>query len=274
MSSIIAPEFSYVRPRAHDELIEILATSDAPQILAGGTDLLVDLRHGSKRPGTLVDVKGVPDYRAITWSEEAGLSIGATATINDLLYHPDVRAHYPLLVACAEDLASHQIRNRATVAGNVVNASPCADMAPGLLCSHATALVASPDGERTVPFSEFFTGVKRTVLQPQEVLVRIEVPAEAAGARADYRKLKRIRGHDLGIVGVAVWRKGDDVRVGVSSSAPTPLLVEDLGGLAPDEVVARVAGAISPISDVRCSADYRAHMVSVFTRRLLQEVSR
>ena len=275
MSSIIAPEFSYVRPRAHDELIEILATSDAPQILAGGTDLLVDLRHGSKRPGTLVDVKGVPDYRAITWSEEAGLSIGATATINDLLYHPDVRAHYPLLVACAEDLASHQIRNRATVAGNVVNASPCADMAPGLLCSHATALVDSPTGERTIPFSEFFTGVKRTVLQPQEVLVRIQVPAEAADARADYRKLKRIRGHDLGIVGVAVWKKGDDIRAGVSSSAPTPLLVEGLGELGSvDDMVARVAESISPISDVRCSAEYRSHMVQVFTRRLLQEVSR
>ena len=275
MSSILAPEFTYVRPRAHEELLEVLATSERPQLLAGGTDLLVDLRHGTKRPGTLVDVKGVADYRAVTWDDEHGLSIGATATINDLLYHPDVRAHYPLLVACAVDLASHQIRNRATVAGNVVNASPCADMAPGLLCSHATALVASPTGERTVPFSQFFTGVKRTVLDPQEVLVRIQVPAEAAGARAGYRKLKRIRGHDLGIVGVAVWRKGEDLRVGVSSSAPTPLLVDDLGELgSADDVVARVAAAISPISDVRCSAEYRSHMVSVFTRRLLEEVSR
>jgi CO/xanthine dehydrogenase FAD-binding subunit len=274
MSSIIAADFRYVRPRVHEELLEILATRDGVQILAGGTDLLVDLRNGTKHPRTLVDVKGVDGYRDIVWDEDTGLSIGSSATINDLLYHPDVREHYPLLVACAADLASHQIRNRATVAGNVVNASPCADMAPGLLCSRATALVASDEGERTVPFSEFFTGVKRTVLKPREVLVRIQVPAEAAGARADYRKLKRIRGHDLGIVGVAVWRKDDDVRVGVSSSAPTPLLVEGLGALgSTDDMVAEVLRSISPISDVRCSAEYRAHMVHVFTRRLLQEVA-
>jgi carbon-monoxide dehydrogenase medium subunit len=274
MSSIIAADFSYVRPRAHEELLELLATHDGAHVLAGGTDLLVDLRNGTKRPQTLVDVKGVPAYRDIAWDEETGLSIGCTATINDLLFHPDVRERYPLLVACAADLASHQIRNRATVAGNVVNASPCADMAPGLLCSGATALVASREGERTVPFSEFFTGVKRTVLRPEEVLVRIQVPAETADARADYRKLKRIRGHDLGIVGVAVWKKGDDVRVGVSSSAPTPLLIKGLGAMGSiDDMVAEVGRSISPISDVRCSEEYRAHMVQMFTRRLLEEVA-
>ena len=274
MSSIIAADFSYVRPRAHEELIELLATKEGAQILAGGTDLLVDLRNGLKHPRTLIDVKSVEGYRDITWDPETGLSIGASATINDLLFHPEVRARFPLLVACATDLASHQIRNRATVAGNVVNASPCADMAPGLLCSHATAIVASRDGTKEVPFSEFFTGVKRTVLKPEEVLVRIQVPAEAAGASANYLKLKRIRGHDLGIVGVAVWKKDDDVRVGVSSSAPTPLVIDSLGGLGSiDDMVAEVGRTISPISDVRCSAEYRTHMVQVFARRLLQEVA-
>lgn len=272
--SIIAADFSYVRPRAKEELLEVLATQEGAQLLAGGTDLLVDLRNGIKRPRTLVDLKHVAGFRDITWNDETGLSIGPSATINDLLYHPEVTARFPLLVACAADLASHQIRNRATVAGNVVNASPCADMAPGLLCSHATAVVASQAGERTVPFSEFFTGVKRTVLAPDEVLVRIDVPAEAAGAGGDYRKLKRIRGHDLAIVGVAVWKKDDEVRVGVSAAAPTPLLIEGLGGLAShSDIVSTVAAAISPISDVRCTADYRAHMVQVFTRRLLQEVA-
>lgn len=274
MSTIIAADFTYTRPRTHDELLEVLATQEGARILAGGTDLMVDLRHGLRHPRVVVDVKGVDGYRAITWDPEAGLSIGASATINDVLYDPAVRTHFPLLVACAEDLASHQIRNRATVAGNVVNASPCADMAPGLLCSRATALVASRDGERTVPFSQFFTGVKRTVLKPEEVLVRIQVPADAADAQGRYRKLKRIRGHDLGIVGVAVWRKDDDVRIGVSSSAPTPLLIDDLGGLGSvDEMVAEVGRTISPISDVRCSADYRAHMVQLFARRLLEEVA-
>jgi CO/xanthine dehydrogenase FAD-binding subunit len=274
MSSIIAADFSYVRPRAREELLELLATREGAKILAGGTDLLVDLRNGTKRPRTLVDLKGVAEFRDISWDEETGLRIGPSVTINDLLFHPVVRERFPLLVACAADLASHQIRNRATVAGNVVNASPCADMAPGLLCSRASAVIESAEGQRTVPFAEFFTGVKRTVLGPQEVLVRIEVPAEAADARADYRKLKRIRGHDLGIVGVAVWRKDDDIRVGVSSSAPTPLLVEGLGALGSiADMVNEVGRSISPISDVRCTAEYRSHMVQVYARRLLQEVS-
>jgi carbon-monoxide dehydrogenase medium subunit len=273
MSSIIAADFSYVRPRTHEELLELLTTRDGAQLLAGGTDLLVDLRNGTKRPQTLIDVKGVDGYRDITWDEETGLSIGPSARINDLLDHPDVLERYPLLVACAADLASHQIRNRATVTGNIVNASPCADMAPGLLCSRAEAVVASAEGERTVPLSEFFTGVKRTVLGAKEVLLRIQVPAEAANARGGYRKLKRIRGHDLGIVGVALWKKGDEVRIGVSSSAPTPLVIEGLGAGSLDEMLAEVDRAISPISDVRCSAEYRAHMVHVYAHRLLQEVS-
>ena len=203
MSSIIAADFRYVRPRVHEELLEILATRDGVQILAGGTDLLVDLRNGTKHPRTLVDVKGVDGYRDIVWDEDTGLSIGSSATINDLLYHPDVREHYPLLVACAADLASHQIRNRATVVGNVVNASPVRRHGAGPAVPHERPRSSPPrEGERTVPFSEFFTGVKRTVLTPRRgPRADRRCPPRPPVPAADYRKLKRIKGHDLGIVG-------------------------------------------------------------------------
>jgi carbon-monoxide dehydrogenase medium subunit len=120
---------------------------------------------------------------------------------------------------------------------------------------------------------DFFTGVKRTVLAPDEILERIEVPAASAGARGAYAKLKRISGHDLGIVGVAVHKHGGAMRLAISSAAPTPVLVDGLDEAAPAEaVVAAARAAIRPISDLRCTKEYRAHMVEVFVRRLLREV--
>lgn len=267
--------FHYRAPVLRAELLSLLADHGAAaRVLAGGTDLVGDLRSGFVQPSLVVNLKNVEGYSDISWSGDDGLIIRPAVTINDVLQDARVRHSYPLLVACAQDLASHQIRNRATVVGNVVNASPCADMAPALLCLGARAVISSQTGKRTVPFTEFFTGVKRTVLREDEILEEIIVPPEAAAARGSYRKLKRIKGHDLGIVGVAVLSKDGALRLGVSSCAPTPLLVEGLSARDPaDAVVAAVHQAISPISDVRCSREYREHMVEVFVRRALQEVA-
>lgn len=265
--------FKYRAPASRAELLGLLADHEAVRVLAGGTDLLVDIRNGFARPEMLVNLKNVSGYADISWSPSDGLTIGPAVTINEILRSPRIRDLYPLLTACARDLASYQIRNRATVAGNVVNASPCSDMAPALLCLGAGAVIASKRGERVVAFADFFQDVKRTVLQPDEVLDRIVVPAQMASARGGYRKLKRIKGHDLGIVGVAVMKKDGLLRLGVSSCAPTPLLVDGLSEHDPaDDVVAAARAAIRPISDLRCSEEYRAFMVEVFVRRLLQEV--
>ncbi len=267
--------FSYRAPRRRAELLSLLADNGpTTKVLAGGTDLLSDFRLGLVRPSVVVNLKNVEGYADIRWSSADGLLIRPAVTINDVLADAKVRESYPLLAACAEDLASHQIRNRATVIGNVVNASPCADMAPALLCLGASAVISSQSGQRTVPFTEFFTGVKRTVLRPDEVLEEIVVPPETADARGAYVKLKRIKGHDLGIVGVAAMRLDGSVRLGISSCAPTPLLVDGLSAQdPPDVVVAAARSAISPISDVRCSREYREHMVEVFVRRTLREVA-
>ncbi len=266
--------FNYAAPRTRGELLDLLAAEgQGAKLLAGGTDLLVNMRSGAVKPRLVIDVKRVEGFSGIEWSAKDGLVMKASTTINDLLRDREVRERFPLLAACAHDLASYQVRNRATVVGNVVNASPCSDMAPALLCLGARARISSKTGTREVPFKEFFTGVKRTVLKADELLELIIVPAEEGGARGSYRKLKRINGHDLGIVGVAMMKKGGLMRIAVSSAAPTPVLVDGLNETStPEAAVAAVRKAISPISDLRCSKEYREHMVEVFVRRLLEEL--
>lgn len=267
--------FAYRSPTHRAELLSLLADNgEQARVLAGGTDLLIDVRAGFAHPKMVVNIKNVEGFSDISWSDTDGLIIRPGVTINDVLWDARIRETYPLLVACGRDLASHQIRNRATVIGNVVNASPCSDMAPSLLCLGASAVISSTSGQRTVPFKDFFTGVKRTVLRADEILEEIIVPPASAAARGSYCKLKRIKGHDLGIVGVAAMRLDNVVRLGISSCAPTPLLVEGLSAADPaDTAVAAARAAIHPISDLRCSREYREHMVEVFVRRVLKEVA-
>ncbi len=267
-------QFSYAAPRSKSELFSILDDQGAQaKVLAGGTDLLVNIRNGVMKPQLVVDIKKVSGYQGISYSPTEGLVFRPSVTINEILRDPEVRDHYPLLQECGHDLASYQVRNRATIMGNVVNASPCSDMAPALLCLGARAVIASGKGTREVPFTEFFTGVKKTVLSPSEVLEAIVIPPSTAGGRGAYKKLKRINGHDLGIVGVAVFIKDDMLRIAVSSAAPTPVVTPDLpANTAIEDAVVATRKIISPISDVRCSKEYREFMVDVFVKRLLAEV--
>jgi carbon-monoxide dehydrogenase medium subunit len=178
-----------------------------------------------------------------------------------------------LLADCALTIASHQLRNRATVIGNIVHASPGADMAPGHPGRGARVQIASQRGRREVPLKNFFTGVKRTVLRHDEIVEAIIVPPGTAWSRGSYRKLKRIDGHDLALVSVAVTNKDGAVRVGIGSAAPIPLLIEGLTDQDPaDTVVAAARDVIRPISDLRCSKEYREYMIEVFVRRSLEEV--
>jgi len=267
-------KFAYKAPLSKEQLLDLLATESSDlRLLAGGTDLLVNIRNGVYRPETVVDLKKIPGFDAITWDRKEGLAIGPAVTINAVLSDAKVRESYPLLCACAKDLASYQIRNRATVVGNIVNASPCSDMAPALLCLDATVLIESKQGKREIPLAEFFTGVKRTVLHQGELVTSIHIPADKAGSQGIYRKLKRIQGHDLGIVGVAVANLGSGARIAVSSSAPTPVVTPLLRlDLPMAKVLEAVSAIIRPISDVRCSKEYRSFMVGEYTKRLWKEM--
>ncbi len=267
--------FAYQAPALRTQLLDLLdEQGPSARVMAGGTDVMIDMRAGFAHPKVVVDVKRVQGFSDVSWSAADGLIIRPAVTLSAILADTKIRENYPLLIECAKDLASHQLRNRATVIGNIVNASPCADMAPALLCLGASAVLSSKSGQRVVPCKDFFTGVKRTVLRPDEILEEIHVPTETAGARGAYRKLKRIKGHDLGIVGVAAMHKDGLLRLGISSCAPTPLLVDGLSAAdGVDTIVASAKGVISPIDDLRCSKEYRTHMVGVFVRRVLREVA-
>lgn len=241
--------------------------------LAGGTDLLVNVRAGLMTPTCVIDLKPIPEITTLSFNEGEGLRIGAGVTINEIIESEVIQQQYSLLAICAHQLASHQVRNRATVVGNIVNASPCADMAPPLLCLQAEIEIQSHDGARWVPCATFFTGAKQTILKPGELVSCIRVPATMQGAKGGYKKLKRIQGHDLGIVGVALAALDDAVYIAVSSAAATPVLVKPFSRT--DDlalVVATVCEAISPIDDVRCTKDYRLFMAETYVKRLWQEV--
>ena len=273
-------EFAYVAPASLDELLTFLAGHGTEStVFSGGTDLFVVLRSGLppraglQKPAWVVDLKKVPELHGLTFNESEGLSIGACVTVNELIDDPVVRERYPILEVAGEELATYQLRNRATVVGNIVTASPCGDMSSPLLCLGATVELLSARGSSTMPLREFITGVKKTQIQSDEIVSRIVVPLDQIDASGGYRKLKRIKGHDLGVVSVALIKK-HTARVAISSAAPTPVLLPDFALDTPvAEIQAKAQESISPIDDVRCTKEYRSFMVDVFIRRLMDEVA-
>ncbi len=228
------PSFEYVRPRTVADAVSLLQEhGDAARLLMGGTDLFPRLRDGVLGPKVLVDVKHLPGMRDIDYSRQAGLTIGAAVTMNALAHHPDVQAHYPLLAEAAESVASYQIRNRATLGGNLCNASPCADTSPATLVLEAEFILYGPEGQRSVRASEFFVGPGQTVLQPDELMTAIHFPPLPDDAAGRYLKLGRCKSGDLALVGVAVLgfpnaaqgaaACGYGFRIGLGSVAPVPL---------------------------------------------------
>jgi CO/xanthine dehydrogenase FAD-binding subunit len=257
------PSFDYVKASTPDEVLRLLDQhGKAARLLMGGTDLFPGLRDGILRPQVVIDVKQLPGMHDVRFDSAEGLTIGAAVTMNELARHPDVRLHYPLLSEAATTVASYQIRNRATLGGNLCNASPCADTAPATLVLEAELILYGPAGQRTVPAREFFLGPGQTVL-----------------------KLGRCKSGDLALVGVAVLGfaldSGYEFRIGLGSVAPTPLRASEAERLLASNPPSREAFALaaerakdaaSPITDVRGSADYQKAMVRTLTFRGLVDV--
>jgi carbon-monoxide dehydrogenase medium subunit len=224
----------------------------------------------------------------VAYSEQTGLTVGAAVTMNRLARAPAVEAHYPLLAESANSVASYQLRNRATLGGNLGNASPAADTAPAVLLFEAVIVLYGPNGEREVPAAAFFLGPGRTAMQPGEFMTAIRFPPPPGGAVGRYLKLGRNRAGDLAIAGVAVLGfpdraipSGYRFRIGLASVAPVPLRVQEaealLSSSLPGEqafsaAATKAAAAASPIDDVRASAAYRRAMVRNLTRRALRDV--
>ena len=221
--------FEYIEPSSITEAVAILARhGDRARVLAGGTDVLTALKEGWERPEWIISLGRIPDLATIRYDEREGLRIGALATVRSVETSPVVRSHYPALSVAAGSLASVQIRNLATVAGNLCRAAPSADMAPILVALQAEVKLVGPAGERMVALGSFFIGPGRTVLGRDELLTEIRVPPPSPGAGAAYLKHSPRRAMDLAVVGVAAAVALDgpiyrDARIILGAVAPIPL---------------------------------------------------
>lgn len=280
--------FDYVKPSTLEEASALLLQRDRPaRPFAGCTDLLIRVERGFLHPAVVVDIKGLPRFQDLFVRRNGELFIGAAATMNQVATHPQVRETWPLLAEGCQSVASFQLRNRATVGGNLCNASPAADSAPALLCYGAVAHIYGPLGERNLPLEDFFTGPGATALAPGELLTHLTVPAPPPGASGHFLKLGRTAVGDIALMSVAIlgWPNprqpsSTEWRIALGSVAPTPirapqaeaLLAQDTSPAGLDAASRAAATTACPIDDIRATAVYRTGMVRVLTRRGAEQV--
>jgi len=270
-------EFDYLKPNSIKETISILSQfGEKAQILNGGTDLIVGMRDKIIQPEYLVDIKAILQLNRITYNKQDGLNIGTTVTLNEISNSKVVQTHYPILVKACKTVGSYQVRNRATLVGNICNASPAADTAPPLLVLEAKVNIIGPTGEKIVPINQFFTGVKKNILKKGEFVTSVTVPFIKDKWAGVYLKQGRRKDVDLATVGVAVVCIRDEIRIALGAVAPTPIRAfkteKLLKGKIIDESLLEKAGIsvlteVSPISDVRSSQEYREEIIKVLVRR-------
>jgi len=277
--------FHLALPRSIEDCLKLLAErGPEAKLVAGGTDLLPQMKNGLIKPAAVIDLSGVADLRVLRREDGAGLRVGASVAAREIELDPYTRSAYPALAESGALVGSVQIRNLATVGGNLCNAAPSADMAPPLVALDAEAVIAGPKGRRRVPMAAFFTGVRQTVLGPDELLVEFVIPSPGPRSGGSYLRHTPRRELDIAVVGVAsqvTLRDGGvcaKARIALAAVAPVPLRAtaaeQSLEGQAvtPDRIKRAADLAIEaarPISDQRGSADFRRHLVRVLTRRTL-----
>jgi len=273
-------ELSYERPDTLARAVTLLrARGRNARLLAGGTDLIVGLRQGSQQPDLLIDVKAIPELSPAIGEEAGVLSISAGTVLTDIADDDNVHRYFPALAEAAGQVGAVQIRNRATLAGNICNASPAADTAPPLLAYRAEVLAWGPAGQRRIPIGEFFAGPGRTTLTGGELVLGVELPVPRQPCGSAFGRLSRRRGADVATVSACACVDAAGVtRFGYGAVGPRPLLVTDDSGVLADpgadrvaraKALARLARLASPISDVRASQDYRASMLLLLSQRVL-----
>ena len=274
--------FEFFEPTTLAEASRLFAQEHA-QLLAGGTDLVIGMKALTEMPQSVISLQKIPGLTGITTEADNSISIGAMAKVREVELSADIQQHHTALAEGASEIGSIQIRNLATIGGNIAHASPAADTVAGLLVADAQVDIASADGERTVPINELFTGPGQTVLTPGEIITRFRLPSPASGSHYIKHKIREVM--DLAFIGVAASINLDngtitDARIGLAAVAPTPIRATEaenlLNGNAPtaelvEQAGAAAAAASSPISDLRCSAEHRKEMVDVLTRRTIQQ---
>jgi carbon-monoxide dehydrogenase medium subunit len=279
--------FDYAAARSVDEAVSLLAQQgDQARVLAGGTDIIVQVREGRRKVATLVDIKSIPEANHLTFDATQGLTIGAAVPCYQIYGHQDIAAAYPGLIDAVSLVGGIQIQGRASVGGNLCNASPAADTIPALIVHNAICVIAGPNGRREIPVEQFCTGPGRTALQDGEFLVALRMPPPPANFGAQYLRFIPRNEMDIAVVGAgaSVELNRDHSafvsgRVALGAVAPTPLLVDTAaaalaGKPVSDDTIQQAAeaaqAAARPIDDMRGTAAYRRHLVGVLTRRALR----
>ena len=284
------PSFDYYCPDTIDEALGIVERLNGNlSILAGGTDLLVAMKERRGKHPALLDIKSVPELAGIH-TENGSLCLGATATTRSLAASPLIRERFPMLAHALKFLGSMQIGNRATIGGNLCNASPAADGAPPLLALKASVKLVGRAQTRWVSLDHFFVDPKKTVID-HELLSEVRIPAGAPNGRGVFHKLgARNTPEDIGIVSAAVYAVPDadnkvwqEVRIALGAVAPTPIRAryaeERIQGQPIDGKIADEAARVAahedarPITDIRASAEYRRAMVGVLVKRALEQIA-
>jgi CO/xanthine dehydrogenase FAD-binding subunit len=278
-------DFAYACPATVVDAVAAMQAVGA-HALAGGTDLIPQMREGRRQVACVVDLKRIPELTSISSRADGGLELGAAASASVVARHPVVAAAYPAVAQSARLIGSVQVQNRASLGGNICNAAPSADAVPALICHQARVRIAGPDGSREELLETFVRGPGKTSLAPGEFMVSIVLPAVTPRSAATYLRFTPRREMDIAIAGAAAWVRLDgagriaDARVALASVGPTPLravsVEQHLIGKSPTLALFEAAGRLAagdarPISDTRGSADYRRSLVVVLTARALAE---
>lgn len=275
--------FDYFRPHSLEEAFQLKRTIPGARFISGGTDLMVQIKNRELKPTALISLRSIPGLAAIQVNGDT--RIGALATISDLIKHPDLRYKYPVLIEAAKRLGSVQIRNVATIGGNLCNCSPSADMATTLLVLDAKIRLQSTKANREVPLNEFFLGPGETCLARDEILTDILLEPPSQNAKATFLKKSRVE-MDLAIASVAVLLEMEGerchkVRLAAGSVAPVPLRLYKVEALLEGVTISKklvaeaqqlAAASVSPITDIRATEEYRRHIIGIFVIRALNEV--
>lgn len=283
------PEFEYIQPATLAEASQFLSLHpDTARPFLGGTDVFVRMRDGFITPEFLVDIKKLDGANDLCFDPQTGLTIGAAVNMNQVAASPDVQMHYPLLAEACRSVASYQLRTRATIVGNICNASPAGDTIGACLVFGGVLHIHGVAGAREEALSAFFKGPGKTALQPGDIVTAIHLPLPPKDSAGKYLKLGRNQLSDLSIVGVSAfgWKDPDcpsgyRFRLALASVAPVPLMPVEVetylaeNPITPDAIheAGRLAmEACSPIDDVRGSARYRKQMVRNLSVKALTEV--
>ncbi len=283
---MVLPQFEYLAPKTIGEACNLLLElGSTARVMAGATDLIPPMKDKVISPEYIIDLKKIPGLDYLEYDDREGLKIGALTTLRTIETSPLVKEKNPAVAYAAKVVASTQIRTKGTMAGNICNASPSCDTAPNLLAQGAKILVQGPNKDRVIQMEDFFLGVKKTSLEPGEIVTGIVIPPLAENERAAYIKHAVRKAMDLAIIGVAVKIKVEDgvctdARIALGAVAATPVRAPRaeealIGKELTDEVIVKASeeamNSCHPISDIRASAEYRKDMIRVFTKRAIKQ---